>query len=397
MARPDASPAVRATMRGMSRRALAALVVVTVGVTAAGAQSPGRTRLPRGATPFAPGHGTIWVGSYSGHLTAVDEATGTFTKVPLKTGPPFVVRLSPDRTRFYVQSANQERFEIVDAKTRQSIDSFTLSDARKHVRALAFEVDPTHRTMVIVARTATRLIDRWEIGAPEFLMYDLASHAVTRAVPWSIEPEAGYYGVALRFSPDGTLLYVLGQKVTILDAASMQQVGEWDLALPDDAMLGRFEPGAWDDAADPQGFATGLFTMNDAVQHRKLLVVGRIDLAAKSVDTFVLGPEPDVDGVSFHVSPDRKLGHALLAEIGRHQLWTIDMTARTVVHRVDVPTRTRMQMRASSSGEALYLYEAGRTIEVYSADASTRLNTIELDSDMMYATFVIVPPAAPSK
>ena len=64
--------------------------------------------------------------------------------------------------------------------------------------------------------------------------------------------------------------------------------------------------------------------------------------------------------------------------------------------RVDVPSRTRMQMRMSSTG-LLYLYEAGRTIEVYSADASTRLRTIELDSDMMYATFVIIPAAATAR
>ena len=50
-----------------------------------------------------------------------------------------------------------------------------------------------------------------------------------------------------------------------------------------------------------------------------------------------------------------------------------------------------------SSGGLLYLYEAGRTIEVYSADASTRLRTIELDSDMMYATFVIIPAAATAR
>ncbi len=69
---------------------------------------------------------------------------------------------------------------------------------------------------------------------------------------------------------------------------------------------------------------------------------------------------------------------------------SIDIDARRVTSRVDVPSRTRMQMRTSSTG-LLYLYEAGRTIEVFSADASTRLRTIELDSDMMYATFVIVP------
>ncbi len=120
---------------------LVASFIALLGLTAAtvAAQSP------------SAGTGTIFVGSYSGHLTAVDEATGTFTKIPLKTGPPFVVRLALDRTRFYVQSANQERFEVVDVASRQSVDSFTLSDQRRHVRAVAFEVDPQHKTMVIVA------------------------------------------------------------------------------------------------------------------------------------------------------------------------------------------------------------------------------------------------------
>lgn len=45
---------------------------------------------------------------------------------------------------------------------------------------------------------------------------------------------------------------------------------------------------------------------------------------------------------------------------------------------------------------ALVLPGTGRTIEVYPADASKRLRTIELDSDMMYGTFVIVPGATPS-
>ena len=81
------------------------------------------------------------------------------------------------------------------------------------------------------------------------------------------------------------------------------------------------------------------------------------------------------------------------SEIGRHRLMTIDMDERRVTNQVEVPTRTRMQMRSSSTG-LLYIYEAGRTIEIYAADGSKRLRTIELDSDMMYATFVIVPGTA---
>lgn len=338
----------------MTRRLAPLFAVVALAAAHPAAQSP---------SPSA-GTGTIFVGSYSGHLTAVDEATEKATKIPLKTGAPFVVRLSPNRSRFYVQSANQEKFEVVDVRSRQSVDTFTLSDARRHVRALAFEVDPQHRTMVIVARTATKLIDRWEIGPPEFILYDLAAHKVTRTVPWQIDPEPSYYSIALRFSPDGKLLYVFGDEVTILDAATMEQVDTWDLSLPAESAMGRYDPGPWDDSADPQGSVTSLFTRRDAVMNRRLLVVGQINLAARTVDTFEIGPVPKADGLAFTVAPDHRRANILAAAIGHHELWTIDLVERRVTNRAEVPTRTRMQMRSSSTG-LLYLYEAGRTIEVY--------------------------------
>ncbi len=173
-----------------------------------------------------------------------------------------------------------------------------------------------------------------------------------------------------------------------------------DLSLPAEAALGRFEVGPWDDSADATGTATGLFTQRDAVMGRELLVVGRIDLAARTVDTFPIGPVPEADSVSFTVSADHRRANILVARIGKHELWTIDLQAQRLVSRVEVPTRTRMQMRPSTNG-LFYIYEAGRTIEVYSADATRRLRTIALDSDMMYATFVIVPgpavAAAPTK
>ena len=362
------------------------VLVVALGLAGAsiGAQTP------------AAGSGTIFVGSYSGHLTAVDETTAAFTKIPLVTGPPFVTRLSYDKTRFYVQSANQERFEVVDVRARKSVDSFTLSDGRRHVRALAFEVDPQHRTMVLVARTSTKLIDRWEIGVPEFVLYDLATHKVTRTVPCTLDPEPSYYSLAMRFSPDGKLLYVFGNEVSIFDTATMEKVDSWDLSLPTDTSLNRVDAGPQDDSADRPGFVTGLFSTQDAVMKRKTLAVGFVDLAAKTVDVRPLGPVPEADGMSFTVAPGRKRANVLLAEIGRHRLMSIDLETGRVVSRADVPSRTRMQMRTSANG-LLYLYEAGRTIEIFSADASTRLRTIELDSDMMYGTFTIVPAAAPAK
>lgn len=371
----------------MTRVALSVVLLAAM----AGAASAGQ-KAAKAAGP-SPGRGTIVVGSYSGHLTAVDEASGAITKIPLATGAPFVVRLAPDRSRFYVQSANQEKFEIVDVATRKSVDSFTLSDARTHVRPMAFEADPQHKTIVFVTRTDTKQLDRWTIGEPEFVVYDLASHAVVRRHPWTLDPEPGLFGIVLRFSPDGRLLYVFSDTISVLDAATMQVVDTWDLALPEDPALGSFAQGPWTDEADDPGTATSLFIQRDAIQKRRLLVIGRVDLAKKTVAVTPIGPEPVAKSLGFHVAPDRKRAHLLLGDIGWHELWTIDLGAGKVTSRQEVPTRTRMQMRSSTSGEVLYLYEAGRTIELFTADAKTKLRTIELDSDMMYATFTLLPPA----
>jgi hypothetical protein len=263
---------------------------------------------------------------------------------------------------------------------------------------MVFEADPRHQKMMFIARTATRLIDRWEIGAVEFIEYDLAAHKVIRRVPWSADFEPSSYSTALRYSPDGKLLYVFGHQILIYDAATMQQVDTWDLSVPSESGMGRLDPGSFDESTDQPGFVTGVFVLRDAVQHRDLLAVGQIDLAARTVQTFPLGPAPASGDVSFTIAPDRRLAHVLHGQIGRHELWTIDMTAHRVVSRVPVPSRPRMQVRASSSGQVLYFYEAGRLIDLYTADASRKLRTIALDSDMMYGTFVIVPPApAPAR
>ena len=346
------------------------------------------------AQSLSAGTGTIFVGSYSGHLTAIDEATETVTKIPLKTGSPFAVRLSPDRSRFYVQSADLEHFEVVDVLRRQSLDTFTLGDARRHVRVLAYDVDPQHRTMVLVARTATKLSDRFEISGPEFIQYDLAEHRVVRTVPWSADPEPEFYFVKLRFSPDGKFLYAFGRQILVFDASSLQQVDSWDLSLPNESGVGRFDAGASDESADGPGAFTSLFTMWDAVAKRKLLVVGQLNMVARTLDFFPLGPAPSVGDLSFSVAPDRRRAYVLSAEIGHHELWTIDMAERRVQSRDTIPGRPRMQIRASSSGQVLYVYEAGHTIDLHAADGFRSLRTIGLDSDMMYGTFQILSASA---
>lgn len=343
------------------------------------------------------GTGTIYLGSYAARITAIDEATGKVsTEIPLKSGLPWTMRVSADRSRFYVQSANQEQFEIVDVRTRQSVDVFTLSDANRHVRALAYDVDPQGRYLMLVARTATKLIDRFEIGAPEFIQYDLHDHKVVRTVPWSLDPEPRYYALNLRYSPDGKLLYVFAHEILVFDATTLKQVDSWNLSLPNEAGLNRFDLGAVDESNDEPGYFTGLFTMQDPVAKRRLLVVGRVDLAAKGLAFFSLGPVPEDRDLSFTLGADHKRAFILSEQIGEYEILIVDMTTKRVQNTVRFKGRPRMAIRSSTSGQVIYVYEAGNTIDLYSADTFTYLRTITLDADMKYRTFHVLPAQKPA-
>src|SRR5262249_40148295 len=150
--------------------------------------------------------GTIYLGSYARRIVVVDEATEKPTaEIPLATGIPWSVHLSTDGTRFYVLNADQEHIEAAALAMRKSLDSFTLSEGNRKVRVLAFAADPQNRVMTLVTRTATKLADRFEIGDPTFVEYDLEDHKVIRSKPWTTDPEPGYWTL-IRYSPDGKLL-----------------------------------------------------------------------------------------------------------------------------------------------------------------------------------------------
>jgi hypothetical protein len=364
----------------------AVVVAVASMVTSATAAAP--------PSPDASGgNGTLYLASYAKRLTVIDEASERVAaEIPLKNGLAWTMRLSADRTRFYVQSADSEQFEVIDVAARQSIDSFTLNDEHgKHVRTMAYDVDPANRYLVAVARTAIKLSDRFEIGPPVFIQYDLKEHKVLRTAPWTHETEPRQYQVRLRFSPDGRLLYVFADEILIYDSASLKQVDSWDLSLPRDVGTGRVRLRSTDETVDEPGFFSALFTIDDPVQHRRLLGVGRVDLAARSIDFFPIGPTPDRGELTFAMAPDRRRAYVLHEQIRRYELWTVDLAAKRVQSRIEFDGRPRMALRTSSNGKLLYIFEAGNTIDLYQANGFKYLRTIPLDADMMYDTFHVVP------
>lgn len=332
------------------------------------------------------GNGTMYVGTYSGNVLVIDEATEKVVgAIPLKTGIPRSLSLSEDRTKFLVLDSTLQKLEIVDIASRRSVDSFTLSEGNKHTRIRGVALDPLSRFAILLTRTATKLVDRWEIGPSTMLQYDLSAHKVVRTIPWPKGEEREFMNV--RFSPDGSLMYFFGDDVLIYDTTDFREVDAWEISKPVEFGAGRIDFGSVDDFNEERGFFTGIFYMQDPVQKRRLMGIGRVNLAAKEVDFFTLGPAQP--RISFALAPDRQKGYGVLQEIGRYEFWTFDLAGRKVLSRVEFPGRPRMDLSVSTNGRLLYIWNAGNTIDLYDAGTYTYQRTIELDADTTTRLFVI--------
>jgi hypothetical protein len=331
------------------------------------------------------GNGTLIIGSYPRQFWIIDEASEKVVgTIPYSSGIPRRTTLSRDGKRFYTVEAAMEKVEILDIAARKTLDTFTLSEGNKKVRIRSLEPDPLHRFVVMVTASATKLVDRFEIGAPTLVQYDLAQHKILRTIPWPKGEER--QNVNILFSPDGKLMYLFtDQDILVYETNGFTQVDKWELSRPVEEGFGRFEFGSRDVWNDDPGFYTGMFTVADPVQHRRMMGIGRVNLAAKTVDFFTLGPATPL---SFTMAPGRKVAYGLYEDIGRYEFWKFDLEHRKLVGRTEFKGRSRMGLKTSSNGKVLYIYVAGNTIDLYDAETYQYLRTITLDGDMTTDLFV---------
>jgi len=372
------------TWRGLAACG-AALVVGTLALSAQGK--------PATATVSA-GNGKLYIGTYKGDIQIYDEATEKLEgSIVLKTGLPRSLTPSQDRTRFYVLDATYEKIEVVDIATRKTLNTYTLSSGNRHVRVIGrgLVADPANRYLVLLTRTATRLIDRWEIGPAMLQQFDLESGQVTRTIPWPKNEERET--ATVRFSPDGAFLYLFGEEVSVLETGNFTEVESWPYAQPAEGGMGRINFGPVHDFYDAPGTFTGLFTMQDPIQHRRIMGIGKVDLAARSIDFRPVGP---AEPVSFAQAPDRKRAYGIKQDIGRYEFWTFDLENATVVSRAEFKGRPRVEPRVSSNGKVIYVYIAGETIDLYDATTYQYLRTIHMGADQTTELFVVPPASASS-
>jgi sugar lactone lactonase YvrE len=345
------------------------------------------------APSITPGGGTMYIGGYPNSIWIIDEGTSKVAEtITTRIGLPRRLVMSKDATRFYIADIHGLNMEVIDVGTRKSLDTFTLGEGNKRVRINAYEPDPQHKYLVMITRDYTKQIDRWEIGPSRLVQYDLASHKVTRTIPWPDGEERD--NANLLFSPDGKLLYFLGNEILVFETATFTQVDKWSLSTVETGVgqvslsFGGF--GGVDTVHDAPGFLTTAATVEDPVQNRRLMGVARVNLNAKTLDFYTLGPAASV---SFALSPDGKSAFGVESEIGRYQFWAFDLKNRRVAKRQEFNGRPRMSLKTSTNGKVLYIYNAGETIDLYDADTFAPLTTLHLPGDVSTG-LIVLPPRA---
>ena len=327
----------------------------------------------------------MYIGTYAGTIQILDETTEQrIGEIPLRTGIPRSLTLSQSRKTFYVLDSTLEKVEVVDIATRATLATFTLSEGNKQTRIRGLQVDPLERFLILLTRTATKQIDRWEISDISLQLYDLAQKKITRTIPWPRGEERE--GINIRFSPDGKLLYFFGDDVLILETQNFTEVDTWALSRPIEPGLGRISFGQTDDFNDDPGFFTGLFTIQDPVQNRSIMGLGRVNLVGKSIDFTPIGP---AEGVGFAMAADRKRAYGLMQRIGRYEFWSFDLEQKKLIGRTEFEGRPRMALRVSSNGRLLYVFQAGATIDVYDAASYKLLRTIQMNADQTTNLFIL--------
>jgi hypothetical protein len=336
------------------------------------------------------GDATLYYAGRPNKIFLMDEATlKPAGAIELKNGLAIGLSLSQDKKRFYARMWDLEKIEIVDIARRETVDTISLSEGNKKVRITGGEADPSHRFMVLLTKTATKQIDRWEIGPPTLQQYDLQQKKVVRTIPWPKGEEREF--AQMLFSPDGKFLYFFSEDVLIYETENFTQVDKWELSRPLEEGMGRIDLGALDILNEAPGFFSGIFSVQDPVQNRRIMGVARVNLLGKSVDFFTVGPQT---GLSFALAPGRKRAYALHQEIGKYEFWAFDLEGRRLIGKTEFPGRPRMALKVSSNGKLLYVYRAGNTFDVYDAATYTHLGTHILEAELTGDLFLL--PRAPA-
>jgi hypothetical protein len=321
----------------------------------------------------------------------MDEATMRITdSIPISVGIPIGMQLSYDRKHFYVMDPRFQTVEIIDIPSKRSLGTFTMSTPERQVRMQGMNVDPSERFAVMVVKTITKKPDRFEIGSPKLVKFDLATKRVTDTIPWPRGEERDF--AQILFSPNGDNLYFFtGEDVLIYDSRTLKQVDRWEMSrMFFEEGFGRLPVSFNAQLNEEPGFNTSMFRMTDPVNRRTLMGIARTNLTTRTVEWSILGPPGLAAPGGMTLAPGRKRAYGLVQQVGNWQYWIFDLENKRIVNRIEFNGRPRMSLTAATDPRYVYLHGPGSTVEIRDANTFQPIRLIEMPADM--TGFVLMPP-----
>src|SRR5271154_1981972 len=143
--------------------------------------------------------GTLYLPAYPAAVLVFDEAKAQIVdRIPLETGTPMSIRLSPDHKTLYVTTIDHNGIEVIDVASRKVTNHFVLNTPTKQYRFYVGTPDPTGKLYYAVTKEITKFPDHYEVAKPKYTVVDLAQQKIVKTVEITKEEEPqnqGDYGV----------------------------------------------------------------------------------------------------------------------------------------------------------------------------------------------------------
>ncbi|WP_242129437.1 hypothetical protein [Sphingobium sp. Sx8-8] len=341
------------------------------------------------------GASTIVLGGYPDQIQFVSDADGSIEqRVQLASGLPMNLQLSPDGKLIYVTTLTTGGIEVLDATTRKVVNTISLNDGVTRYRFTGGVPDPTGRYFYILGERMDKEVDRYRISKPRYMVVDLKTKKVVRAVDIDPEDEGPGYRTRLAISPDGKTLYAFQKKILVINTSDFKVVDRIDLAKPDFPGMMDVGLGGTLETLHTPGQYVSLFNSEDPYIHNKVFGIARFDLSSRSFTFAPIGPAPE-NMAGLQVTPDGKDGYtvAVNGDLGKQrcEFWHFDLATNAALDKAEFPCRRRFYFSMSRDGTKLYIYGAGYDIAVYDAKTLKYERDWELKNDITMAGLLTLP------
>ena len=345
---------------------------------------------------------SLYVGALPNKLVTLSESELKIVdQTVLPTGVARLLTLSNDRKKLFIHTWPRCGFEVIDRATNKVVNSFKL-DLDNNTRRMwlrGFALDPKDSLIYAVVNTRIKLIDRFEIEMPKFVVIDAAQGAIVKTFEYPKEELNAFSGFGgLKVSPDGKYLYQFRDKILIFDTTDFKLVQKIELAKP--AEFGEMETVSvtvGDDPYDKPGMVTAVFNSTDPIVHNPVFGVAQINLIERTFDFSPIGPAINFM-TGLKLTPDRKTGYlvAFRDQLGnRHtEFWVIDLASKKLVNTVEFPGPTQIKFTLSSTGKDMFIYGGAPMMDIYDATSLKLKKTIDMNADL--SSYMLVVPAAPA-